>query len=291
MKLRLYVYTGTGNSLWVARQLASQLKGAGIEFMPNPKKPFKVQADAVGIVFPVHIWGLPARVIQFVNHLKVKPGTFLFAVAVNAGQPAATLVQLKRLMAAHHLPLSLGYSIVLPSNYIPWGGPGPMDAQQQRFKQARAKVRVHASAVLRGSGQGWTGGLRGRISSFPGSIRSLSGMCARWTRNSGWTINATTAGSVQRSARRRMSRCARANRRGYTVASSALPACNGARRRRSSMGRRHPATSATATPKFIYKICLIRQRRTDNNNEDTDLNQDQDLLIWSHLMLAAARPV
>jgi len=149
MKTLLYVYTGTGNSLWVARKLAAELKGACIEFMPYPQKAFKVQAEAVGIIFPVHIWGLPGRVIRFINHLKVKPGAFLFAVAVNAGQPAATLLQLQRLMATRKLPLSLGYSIVLPSNYIPWGGPGPMDAQQKRFKEARKKMRVIAPKVRR----------------------------------------------------------------------------------------------------------------------------------------------
>jgi ferredoxin len=149
MKTRLYVYTGTGNSLWVARQLAGELKKTAIAFMPYPKKPLQAQAEAVGIIFPVHIWGLPGRVIQFVNYLKVKPSTYLFAVAVNAGQPAATLLQLQRLMASRGLSLSLGYSIVLPSNYIPWGGPGPIDKQQKRFKEARAKVKTIAGKVHR----------------------------------------------------------------------------------------------------------------------------------------------
>ncbi len=149
MKTQLYVHTGTGNSLWVARKLAAELKKASIEFMPLPKKPFKVQAEAVGIIFPVHIWGLPSRVIQFANHLKGKPGQFFFAVAVNAEQPAATLLQLQRLMASCGLSLSLGYSVVLPSNYIPWGGPGQMDKQQQRFKEAEEKVKAIARAVLR----------------------------------------------------------------------------------------------------------------------------------------------
>jgi ferredoxin len=133
----------------VTRQLAAELKKATIEFMPCPKKAFKVQAEAVGIIFPVHIWGLPSRVIQFVNHLKIKPDTFLFAVAVNAGQPAATLLQLQRLMTDRSLSLSLGYSIVLPSNYIPWGGPGPKEAQEKRFKEAKDKVKVIAGAVMR----------------------------------------------------------------------------------------------------------------------------------------------
>ena len=137
LRTRLYVYTGTGNSSWVARQLAAELKKAVIEFMPCPQKAFKAQADVMGIIFPVHIWGLPGRVIQFVNHLKVKPGTFLFAVAVNAGQPAATLLQLQRLMATRKLLLSPGYSIVLPSNYIPWGGPGRWMHSRNALKRHR----------------------------------------------------------------------------------------------------------------------------------------------------------
>src|SRR4030042_3041667 len=148
IKTRLYVYTGTGNSLWMARQLAADLKKSAIEFMPYPKKAFKVQAEAVGIIFPVHIWGLPGRVIQFVNHLKVKPETFLFAVAVNAGQPAATLLQLQRLMATRKLPLSFGYSIALPSNYIPWGGPGPLAHQQKASRAAREKMKAITDAVM-----------------------------------------------------------------------------------------------------------------------------------------------
>ena len=122
MKRQLYVYTGTGNSLWVARQLAPELRDTTIEFMPHLSNGFEVQADQVGIIFPVHIWGLPIRAVQFVNHLQVKPETYLFALAVNAGQPAATLLQLQKLMSTRKGSLSLGYSIVLPSNYIPWGG-------------------------------------------------------------------------------------------------------------------------------------------------------------------------
>jgi len=136
--------------LWVARQLASELKEAALTFMPYPAKDFKIQADRVGIIFPVHIWGLPRRAIQFINHMKVKPGTYLFAVAVNAGQPAATLLQLKILMSKCAMPLSVGYSIAMPSNYIPWGGPGPIKVQQRLYRQARKEVKAIAGSIQRG---------------------------------------------------------------------------------------------------------------------------------------------
>ena len=147
MKTKLYVYTGTGNSLWIACRLAMELKETTLEFMPNVSKNFTVEADRVGIIFPVHIWGLPAHVIQFINHLQLNPGTYVFALAVNAGQPAATLLQLKKLMSTHNLSLALGYSVVLPSNYIPWGGPGPMETQQLLFRGAEEKVKAIAKAV------------------------------------------------------------------------------------------------------------------------------------------------
>jgi hypothetical protein len=85
MKTRLYVYTGTGNSLWIARRLLLELKEATLEFMPHLSKGFDTEAGLVGIIFPVHIWGLPTHVIQFVNRLQAKPDTYFFALAVNAG--------------------------------------------------------------------------------------------------------------------------------------------------------------------------------------------------------------
>lgn len=150
MKTQLYVYTGTGNSLWIARQLAQELREANLEFMPYLSKNFTAEADRVGIIFPVHIWGLPHRVIQFIKNLQVKPETYLFALAVNAGQPAATLLQMRKLVSSRDLSLAAGYSIVTPSNYTPWGGPGPIETQQRLFREAQEKVKKIAGSVLQG---------------------------------------------------------------------------------------------------------------------------------------------
>jgi ferredoxin len=148
MKIRIYVYTGTGNSLWVARLLALELGETSLEFMPCLSGDVSVQADCVGLVFPVHIWGLPGRILRFIENLQVDPQVFLFALAVNAGQPAATLLQLRRLLSARRLSLSLGFSIITPSNYTPWGGPGPEEVQHRQFEEARKKVKQIAGKVL-----------------------------------------------------------------------------------------------------------------------------------------------
>jgi len=152
MKTDLFYYTGTGNSLWAARTLSSLLGNTRI--IPISRvgdAPGAGQPDAVGIVFPVHVWGLPRRVIDFVHTLAFHDKTpYCFAIAVNAGQVAATLLQLDKLMATRGITLSAGFELVMPSNYIPWGGPGPVEKQRKRFRDAGEKIEQIAGIVMAG---------------------------------------------------------------------------------------------------------------------------------------------
>jgi ferredoxin len=151
MKTDLFYYTGTGNSLWTARLLAQNLGDA--QMIPLSRatgETMKRKADREGIIFPVHIWGVPRRVIAFLNALEKDPSRYYFAVAVNAGQVAATLIQLKKLLHAKGLSLSSGFEIAMPTNYIPWGGPGPEDKQIMRFAMAKEKIKKIADVVANG---------------------------------------------------------------------------------------------------------------------------------------------
>ena len=65
MSTHLYCYTGTGNSLWVARRLADALGDAVVISMRGKLSASAAPvaaADAVGIIFPVHMWGPPPGV-------------------------------------------------------------------------------------------------------------------------------------------------------------------------------------------------------------------------------------
>ena len=149
MNTEIYYYTGTGNSLWTARKLAEELKNPRLWNMSRAE-PEKVTADAVGLVFPVHIWGLPRRVIEFVGRLPSGKPRYYFALAVNAGQPAATLTQLAKIMKKRGLALSAGFELAMPSNYIPWGGAAPEEEQKRRFAAAGEKIKKIAKIAGRG---------------------------------------------------------------------------------------------------------------------------------------------
>lgn len=141
MSTEIFYYTGTGNSLWVARTIAKALDDAGLFSISTIKdESTTINSDIVGLVFPVHIWGVPAPVIRFVHTLKGSQSDYVFAIAVNAGQVSNTLVQLQNIMAENRMNLSAGFEIPMPSNYIPWGGPGPKEKQHKRFERAQEKI-------------------------------------------------------------------------------------------------------------------------------------------------------
>jgi ferredoxin len=148
MNATIYYYTGTGNSLWTAREIARLSGGAEIVSMSGIKDEIlRTSAPVVGLVFPVYIWGVPAPVVRFVEKLKGSTPEYFFAVAVNGGQVSNTLVQLKNLAAENGLTLASGFSVKTPSNYIPWGGPGPKEKLDRLFASAGEKIAVIGNAV------------------------------------------------------------------------------------------------------------------------------------------------
>ncbi|HNX93110.1 MAG TPA: EFR1 family ferrodoxin, partial [Syntrophomonas sp.] len=94
-KTTIFYYTGTGNSLWIARLLARDLGNTELISMVNPVIHWdEIDSSVIGLVFPVHVWGVPHRVLDFLDQLSSRPVDYIFAVANNAGQVSNTLIQL-----------------------------------------------------------------------------------------------------------------------------------------------------------------------------------------------------
>jgi ferredoxin len=148
MDTSIFYHTGTGNSLWASRKIAEGLGGADVMPISGATDgKATIGSGTVGLVFPVHIWGVPALVIRFIEKIRESRPDYLFAVAVNAGQVSNTLVQLKKLLAGNGRHLSAGFEIVMPSNYIPWGGPGPAEKRNGLFHAAGEKISRICGAV------------------------------------------------------------------------------------------------------------------------------------------------
>lgn len=141
MKTVIFYYTGTGNSLWTSRLVAAQLGNTTLCPMSLMNGDALADVEAIGLIFPVHMWGVPSLVLNFLKKIKLDSDKYYFAFAVNAGQVSRTLVQLQNHLVTLGVGLSLGIDIVLPSNYIPWGGPGPREKLDKLYLAAREKIK------------------------------------------------------------------------------------------------------------------------------------------------------
>jgi ferredoxin/flavodoxin len=148
MSTTLYYFSATGNSLVVARDLASELKDARLvpiskAFGPGNEE----QADIVGVIFPVYMFGLPLIVADFLRTLKIKPGAYIFTLATLGGLPGRAHSLAGNILKERGMKLAAGFSVLMPGNYTPLYGAISKEKQEAMFLQEKARVKEIALLV------------------------------------------------------------------------------------------------------------------------------------------------
>ena len=87
--VEIYFFTGSGNSLHVAKEMQKRLPGAELIPMVSllHKDTIETKADTAGFVFPIHGMTMPVPVKKFIEKLNADSATYLFAIATRAGTP------------------------------------------------------------------------------------------------------------------------------------------------------------------------------------------------------------
>lgn len=148
MKTTIYYFSATGNSLVVARDLAKELGGADIVPLARVLNGGQdTSSDAVGIVFPVYMFGLPLVVARFLRSLKVKPGAYVFTIATFGGIPGRATMLAKKILAGHGVGLNSGFGVLMPGNYTPLYGAIPAEKQNGMFEAEKRRIKEIADAV------------------------------------------------------------------------------------------------------------------------------------------------
>lgn len=147
MKTTLFYFTGTGNCLKVARDLAAELGDTDIISIPRviDKGP-DLSAGRIGIIYPVYMFGMPLIVKRFVEKLNPKKDKYIFVIATCGGSAANTLGQNAALLKRRGARLSAGFIIKMPGNYTPLYEAIPPEKQKKMF--ADEKMRIGEIAEL-----------------------------------------------------------------------------------------------------------------------------------------------
>ena len=119
MEKIIYYFTGTGNSLVVARDIADLIE-ADLVSIPQLMKKDKIEnkADIIGIVFPVYHQDVPLIVKRFIHKLNNITNSYIFAVCTYGNSPTTSLKILEELIQSNNAQLSAGFAVQMPYNYI-----------------------------------------------------------------------------------------------------------------------------------------------------------------------------
>lgn len=116
MSIEIFYFSGTGNSLAVAKDISDGIGGSLIPLASEKGKTVSPKADVVGIVFPVYYGDPPAIVKEFAGKLDGLEGKYVFAVCTYGGAAMASLRVIRRIISSRGGRLSAAFGIPMPQN-------------------------------------------------------------------------------------------------------------------------------------------------------------------------------
>jgi ferredoxin/flavodoxin len=154
-EIEIYYFSGTGNSLYVARDVSDKTNGKIINIASMMEKKVIISnADTIGIVFPVHyIWngGVPLFIINFIKKLKDINTKYIFGICVYGIFYGDTIKTLRKIVKIQGGSLAAGFSVKMPYNYISWSDSLlsiSIEKQQYLFSKWNMKLDVISEYVI-----------------------------------------------------------------------------------------------------------------------------------------------
>lgn len=156
MTTELFYFTGTGNTLFLAKSLAHRLGDAdgavqgSIILTPiaglDPNAPYVSNAERIGIFFPVYFLNMPDIVRAFIHRLSAPRAVYFFA-ADNCGlNDWGVAESTRRLAAKNNMRLDAFFRFILPDSSIVF--PTESDLYADMFRLAETHLDHMVETVL-----------------------------------------------------------------------------------------------------------------------------------------------
>jgi len=100
MNTEIYYFSGTGNSLHVAKELQERIPKANtipIVSLLN-KDVIKTKGETVGFLFPIYFTAIPIPVKNFIKKLNLKSAKYVFAIATRLGTPHSAFTDIEKIL-------------------------------------------------------------------------------------------------------------------------------------------------------------------------------------------------
>jgi ferredoxin len=169
----IFYFSGTGNSLYIAKNIRQQLQESIISIasaMHNENEAYEYilkDDEIIGFIFPVYAWAPPKMVLEFIKRLKFRNynNHYIFAVATCGDNIGNTMKVLESSLKKNKLSLKSGFSIQMPNNYILLGNIDKKEVEKQKLlKEEDTLNEINKKIAARKEGvyeveKGWMPGM------------------------------------------------------------------------------------------------------------------------------------
>lgn len=145
----LLYFSATGNSRAVAERLARDTNDAVRPLLTSPSTIELAEGEALGLVCPVHGWGLPVAVRDALLRLRIKAHAetpYIYCVLTCGDDIGRTDREVRSLVKQHHgCQLAAVWSVTMPNTYVVLPG---FDVDQPTVEQEKISVAaLHLTSI------------------------------------------------------------------------------------------------------------------------------------------------
>ncbi|MFH1639167.1 MAG: EFR1 family ferrodoxin [Chloroflexota bacterium] len=117
-KVEVYYFSGTGNSLFVAKELQKRVPGVNLKPMVSllTMDVIETVGETVGFVFPVHLTTVPAPVKTFIRKLDLKSARYIFALATRCGTTHRAFLDIQKWLKQKGKSLDSYFTLNMANN-------------------------------------------------------------------------------------------------------------------------------------------------------------------------------
>jgi NAD-dependent dihydropyrimidine dehydrogenase PreA subunit len=118
MGIDIYYFSGTGNSLHVAKELQRRMPEVNLIPMVSllNKDIIETTADSIGFVFPIYNLLLPVPVIKFLKKADFRKSKYIFAIATRAQSPERAILSVEKKLKRKGRNLDSSFVVTMGGN-------------------------------------------------------------------------------------------------------------------------------------------------------------------------------
>lgn len=152
MSTDIYFFSGSGNSLYLAKELKRRLSDSSLIPVSGAIKHGKYEssADTVAFVFPLHALSLPIAMRVLLRRLKLKKGAYTFAVCGRGGTRCFAFDAINSFLGRRNKRLDASFIINMFNNdpkFEEYENPSPAEIENLKI-DVQSKMDCIAAKVL-----------------------------------------------------------------------------------------------------------------------------------------------